>query len=67
MEQKQLEHNFTYHAPDAQKRELHEHIREEAFSFACVINALPESREKAIAITKIEEAVMWANACVARF
>ena len=67
MKQEELQHNYTYHAPDAQKRELHEHIRDEAFSLACVVNGLPESREKSIALTKLEEAVMWANACIARY
>lgn len=66
MKLEELIRNFTYHAPDKHKIELHEHIREEGFSMACVINALPESREKSLALTKLEECVMWANACIAR-
>lgn len=27
---------------------------------------LPDSREKSLSITKLEECMMWANACVAR-
>ena len=31
-----------------------------------LINQLPNSREKSLAITKLEECVMWANKCAAR-
>lgn len=31
-----------------------------------IINQLPNSREKSLALTKLEECVMWANKCVAR-
>jgi hypothetical protein len=27
---------------------------------------LPESREKSLALTALEESLMWANACIAR-
>ena len=30
-----------------------------------IINQLPSSREKSIALTKLEECVMWANKCAA--
>jgi hypothetical protein len=33
---------------------------------AYISEKCPESREKSLAITKIEEAVMWANASIAR-
>lgn len=35
-------------------------IKEQAASLCATIESLPESRERAIAITKLEESVMWA-------
>ena len=31
-----------------------------------IIGQLPNSREKSLAMTKLEECVMWANKCAAR-
>lgn len=31
-----------------------------------ILSHLPNSREKSLAITKLEECVMWANKCAAR-
>lgn len=30
------------------------------------LSLLPDSREKSLAVTKLEECVMWANKCAAR-
>ena len=58
---------FTYHSPKGEQPIKYEAIREEARELAELINDVcPESREKSLAITKLEEAVMWANAAVAR-
>jgi hypothetical protein len=64
----ELEHRFTYHPPrSAAEVNNHETIREAARDFAAYIYArIPEGREKAIAITKVEEALYWANAGIAR-
>ena len=69
----ELEKRFTYHPPKDVKRgpqnqlERYKMIRDEGFSFACLIEDLcPESREKSLAITKLEEVVMWSNASIAR-
>jgi hypothetical protein len=58
---------FTYHAPTPEKIETHQDIRELGKQFAEYIDGCAyDSREKSLAITKVEEAVMWANAAVAR-
>ena len=62
-----IERDFTYHAPKEGKPEKYERIRDEAKALAHTINDLaPDSREKSLAKTKLEEAVMWANAAIAR-
>lgn len=63
----QIEKAFTYHAPREGQPEVYVEIRQKAKEFACTVLALcPDSREQSLALTKIEEAVMWANAGVAR-
>jgi hypothetical protein len=62
-----LKNRFTYHAPKEGQPAKYTDIREKALEFADLINSLcPESREKSLAITKLEESVMWANAAIAR-
>ncbi|MFB5761042.1 Acb2/Tad1 domain-containing protein [Paenibacillus medicaginis] len=62
-----MENNFTYHAPKPGQPDTYEAIREKAKELAYLIDELvPNSREKSLAQTKLEEAVMWANAGVAR-
>lgn len=63
----QIERAFTYHAPKEGQPEKFESIRLNAKHLAYRIDELcPSSREKALALTKLEEAVMWANAAIAR-
>lgn len=67
MTNEELESRFTYHAPKEGQPERHERIRYKAKMLAAYINEkCPDSREKSLALTKIEEAVMWANASIAR-
>ena len=62
-----IEKNFTYHAPKQGQPERYELIRNKAKELALTIEkACPDSREKSLAFTKLEEAVMWANASIAR-
>ena len=68
MEQEELETRFTYHPPksDLQKQQ-YEDIRGAALGIAeWLNNVLPESREKSLAIRRLEEVVFWANAALAR-
>jgi len=58
---------FTYHLPTREQILAYDVIRTTAKSLACAIDATcPDSREKSLAITKLEEAMMWANAAIAR-
>jgi hypothetical protein len=42
-------------------------IRSEAQAFTYLLeDVLPDSREKSLALTKLEEAMMWANASIER-
>lgn len=67
MDQKQININFTYHAPKNDQQERYISIRDMARDLAIHINAnCPDSREKSLAFTNLEEAVMWANASIAR-
>ncbi len=62
-----IEHNFKFCIPQKKKKEKHHKIAENAEQLAKLINIFcPDGREKSLAITKIEEAVMWANASIAR-
>ena len=62
-----INNNFKYHTPKEGQPELYETLRSEAKNLAHLINIkCPESREKSVAITKLEEAIFWANASVAR-
>ncbi len=67
MENEDLKNRFTYHPPKDFQPEKYEYIRNGAFELSIMINQnCPDSREKSLAITKIEEAVMWANAAIVR-
>ena len=62
-----LNKRFTYHAPKEGQPEKYETIRKQSLNLAEILNKLcPDSREKSLAITALEEAVMWANASIAR-
>ena len=62
-----LENIYTYHSPKDTQPERYERIRYKAKMLAAFINEkCPDSREKSLAMTKLEEAVMWANASIAR-
>lgn len=67
LKDEEMEKRFTYHAPKEGQPERYEHLRQRAMEFAYIVDfQCPDSREKSLALTKIEEAVMWANAAIAR-
>lgn len=62
-----IENNFTYHSPNCDQAKKYEDIRNKAKEFAYLIQKeTSDSREKSLALTKLEECVMWANASIAR-
>ncbi|WP_188187632.1 Acb2/Tad1 domain-containing protein [Nonomuraea sp. SYSU D8015] len=62
-----LDNRFNYHKPDEKAVVAHETIRRLCRNLAGSLNELlPESREKALAITHLEETMMWGNAAIAR-
>lgn len=64
----ELKIRFTYHPPAGHEEVgAYMTIREHALNYAEMLDEMcPDSREKSIAITKLEEVVMWANASIAR-
>ena len=62
-----LENNFTYHKPFGNQASRYQNLRDLAKELASMfLDYCPESRERSLALTKLEEAVMWANASIAR-
>lgn len=64
----ELDERFKHHPPTSETiEEAHNALRESSRSLAEVVEfTCPGGREKALALTKIEEAMFWANAAVAR-
>lgn len=61
-----IDNIFTYHKPFGDQPSRYETIRESARAMANIINlSCPESREKSLAITNLQQCVMWANASIA--
>jgi hypothetical protein len=68
MSMEDIKHRFKFHAATTQeKRDEHTSIRSLTGELAAVYDGfLPDGREKSVAITKLEEAMFWANAAIAR-
>ena len=61
-----LENWFTYHAPEQDDAQRYERIRAAGLDFATVLaECCPQSADLTVAIRKVREAVMTANAAIA--
>lgn len=63
-----IKHRFAFHpATTDEKRAEHGSVREACANLAHKIDRdVPPGREKALALTNIEQAMFWANAAIAR-
>lgn len=67
MTTEELDLRFTYHPPTSDQPERFEAIRGAARELAVLlVRSSPSSREQSLAITNLEQVVMWANAAIAR-
>lgn len=63
----EIEKRFTYHAPIGDQPVRYGLIRGAGKALAETLCKLcPPSRELSLALTNLEQAIMWANAAVAR-
>lgn len=68
MQRDEIDHRFDFHpATTAEKRGAHGTVRHACADLAHFLNEnVPAGREQALAITKLEEVMFWANAAIAR-
>ena len=67
MEQADLDNRFKFHPANDNTGPKHDQVRQWCLDLASTINSLvPDGREKSLAITKLEEVMMWSNAGIAR-
>lgn len=55
---------FEYQKPSDEHVVKITEVREKCKELYDVLLSLPESRERSLAITKLEEVSMWANKCI---
>ena len=61
-----LEQIYIYHTPHGTQQGRYETLRNKAKEFAQLIeSSTPQSREQSVALTNVQQAVMWANAAIA--
>jgi len=62
-----LDNIYTHHAPKGNQPEIYEALRSKAKELAEMFQVhCPDSRERSLAMTNLEQAVFWANASIAR-
>lgn len=61
-----IDRTFKYHPPKADQPARYVLLREKAKELAELIEqSCPESREKSLAFTSLQQTIMWANASIA--
>lgn len=68
MDPRDIENRFAFHAATTAEKQLaHGTVRSECLHLAEFLNgALPEGREKSLAVARLEEVMFWGNAALAR-
>lgn len=62
-----IDNRFAYHPPTPERVTAHETVRELCRTLAHTLDGiLPSGRDKALALTKLEETMYAANAAIAR-
>jgi len=63
----ELQNRFRYHDPVGDQNERYGIIRSTCLNLASLIGEIcPDSRERSVSLTKIDEVMFWANASIAR-
>jgi hypothetical protein len=61
-----LDQIYTYHVPKGTQQDRYVALRGAARAFAeLIVASTPQSREQAVALTNVQQSVMWANAAIA--
>ncbi len=62
----QINNTFTYHSPTTEQIAIYAVLRDMGRNMALYLNEVcPESREKSLAITRLQECIQMANAAIA--
>ncbi|KKK88213.1 hypothetical protein LCGC14_2745460 [marine sediment metagenome] len=62
-----INHDFSYHPATPKTGPKHDRVRELLLETAAqLVDIVPDGREQSVAVTKLEEAMFWANAGIAR-
>lgn len=63
----ELRRNFSHHAPKGDQSERYVKLREKAKELAeLALGLCPNSRERSLGMTNLEQATFWFNASIAR-
>lgn len=62
----ELDRIFSYHAPTERVQKVHVYWRAVVKDMARNLMTLPATRERAMALTRLEETSMWIQATIAR-
>jgi hypothetical protein len=62
-----IEHDFKFYPPSGEQAEKYARMRQTAKGLARqIVEMCPQGEERSMALVKLEEVSMWANAAIAR-